>query len=261
MAFDPDKSVSDLRENGFAVIPNAFSASECAMYRDKLNAIARRRAEEGKYEMGGDCHNVWNFFRHDEELMPLVWNKYQEEIFNRIIDEDHVVIAVNAINRQKISKTSTAAYADNWHTDSRYVGGKRLEAGFTFGTIIMLDAFTEHNGATWYIPKSHLDRRVPDRYANYDHKVMTGDVGTLVVWDFGLWHRGGQPSEMSRWAVFNMYGPWFVKPYWRYPEMIGEEKASRWPEGLRKLFHFDANPPLDDDERIMTLMKNYRNKA
>ena len=30
---------------------------------------------------------------------------------------------------------------------------------------------------------------------------MTGKKGSMVIMDTGVWHRGGPPSEISRWSL------------------------------------------------------------
>jgi len=258
--FDVDASVRSLREEGLAVVPGVFSESECRDFVARCEKISDRLIEAGKVDLQLGARTLWNFFRHDPALMPLVHNPYMDKIFRRVLDDDYVLIAANIINRQapKDTKGPVGGYADNWHTDSRYLGGQRLASGFNFGMIIMLEPFTQENGATQYVPRTHHDRSIPERHGNYDHLHIEGDVGTMVIFDSGLWHRGGRSSERSRWGVFSMYGPWFMKPYFRFPEMIGEEWGKKLSPELRQLFHFDSTPPLDDDERIMTLAKNYR---
>ena len=36
--------------------------------------------------------------------------------------------------------------------------------------------------------------------------------GSICIMDTGLIHRGGISTKTSRWSVFNIYTPWFVKP-------------------------------------------------
>ena len=52
-------------------------------------------------------------------------------------------------------------------------------------------------------------------------------AGSIAIMDTSLWHTAGPPSKESRWSVFNMYGPWFVKPYFRYYDMFEEKKIMK----------------------------------
>ena len=57
--------------------------------------------------------------------------------------------------------------------------------------------------------------------------------------------------------MFSYYGPWFVKPYFRFPEMLGEDFGKKTSKELRRLFHYNSTPPLNEDERENTVTKEY----
>ena len=254
--FDLQKHLLNLKEDGLTYIPNAYSKAECARYVSKCNAIMEKLIADKKATRDGDCRNIWNFFKHDPELLDLVYHPALEEILKNSIDEDFVLVAGNIINRQRFNLTSGGSnYADDWHTDSRYLGGQRLAAGFNFGFIVMLEDFTKENGATHFIRGTQKLRERPNRMGDYQYETLTGEAGTAVIFDSGVWHRGGTPSEKSRWGVFSMYGPWFMKPYFRFPEMLGEDFKKKLTPELKRLFHYDSIPPLDENERINTLVK------
>ncbi len=232
----------ELRDQGLAIIPGAYTEELAAFFADHLSEIAG--------PMAGDTQNVWSFFRHDPKLWALIYHAKLDAILKEMIDEDYVLIAADVINRQKKGEASN--FANDWHTDSRYVGGKRLEAGFFYSVMIMLDPFTRENGGTHYIPGSHKRRDRPERHGEYEYEVLTGEPGTMVVFDSGLWHRGGPSSGERRWGVFNLYGPWFVKPYFDYPKMMAGKPTTK---EMRRLLHFTSQPPVDETERTNTLVR------
>jgi hypothetical protein len=255
MTFDPDRSTRELRESGLTIIPAAFSAGQCASFVRKLNDLAISCDREGLTDLGGDVHTVWNFFRHDDDLMPLVFNPYMDVILKEVIDNDYVLISANAVNRSVVGDNPRHLSAgDYWHTDSRVIGGRRLDWGFSYIACVMLEPFTPENAATRYIPRSHLDRTTPDRDGDYPYETLTGEAGTMVIFDSGLWHAGGPATKRSRWSVFTMYGPWFLKPYHRFHDMLRHRKDSLSPD-LRRLFHFDSTPPIDETEGRATLRR------
>jgi ectoine hydroxylase-related dioxygenase (phytanoyl-CoA dioxygenase family) len=205
-----------------------------------------------------NCQYIINPFRHDADLMALVINEQTDQILKILIDEDYVLINATLNNRRLRTDLPLGykkALGDDWHSDSRYLDGRRLERGFGYLMAVMLDDFTKRNGGTHYVPRSHLRRDIPDRNGDYDYAVLEGEAGTVVVMDSGLWHRAGPSSLDSRWAVFNLFGPWFMKPYFDYPKMIGTEGGKLLTPTLRKLFHFNSIPPLDENENLSTLIK------
>jgi ectoine hydroxylase-related dioxygenase (phytanoyl-CoA dioxygenase family) len=64
----------------------------------------------------------------------------------------------------------------------------------------MLDDFTEENGATRMIPRSHTWRRLPepgDAGTRPDEALVTGKAGTVVIMNTHMWH-GGTANRTDR---------------------------------------------------------------
>jgi ectoine hydroxylase-related dioxygenase (phytanoyl-CoA dioxygenase family) len=240
-----ERYIGELRDVGLTIIPDAYTPEQVALFVEKISAIAG--------PMVGDTQNVWSFFRHDHALFDLVYHPTLDAILTAALDADYTLTAADVINRQKRGAASN--FANDWHTDSRYLGGLRLDAGFSYSVVIMLDDFTKENGGTHYIPGSHKLRQRPDRQGGYPYRVLTGEAGTMAIFDSGLWHKGGPSSEKRRWGVFNLYSPWFVKPYFDYPKMLGPEFGKQTTKDLRRLLHYNSQPPVDDTERTNTLVR------
>ena len=80
--------------------------------------------------------------------------------------------------------------------------------------------------------------------------------GSICLMDTGVIHRGGASTTTSRWSIFNIYTPWFVKPYFNYKKLLGN-KAKKLKNHEKKILHFFSEPPKSQNERINTLI-NYR---
>jgi ectoine hydroxylase-related dioxygenase (phytanoyl-CoA dioxygenase family) len=76
-------------------------------------------------------------------------------------------------------------------------------------TIWMLDDFTNDNGATRMIPRSHAWRRLPEpgnRDTLPDEQLVTGTAGTVVVMNTHMWHAGtGNRTDRCRRALHGFY--------------------------------------------------------
>ena len=256
MTFDARPHVAELRAIGITRIERVFTRAECEEYVARLNQLTEQFVRDGKIDLNEDTQVITNFFRHAPEMLPLVFNPQIDTIFHEVIDDDYVLMSTNAINRSfRVENPTRKRHADSWHSDSRYVGGKRISENFNFVLVIMLEDFTLENAPTEYIPGSHFDRSIPNRNGDYKGEKLLGEAGTMVIFDAGLWHRGGPATRKSRWSVFNVYSPWFVKPYFRYNDMITRDNNIRLTPALRRIFHFDSIPPVDEDEGIATLAR------
>ena len=144
---------------------------------------------------------------------------------------------------------------ENWHTDTRLIGKKSLEPGISYIIVTMLEDFTENNASTEYIKSSHkknikdLSKIIRDKKKI---KKLTGKSGTIAIFDSKLMHRGGASTENSRWSIYSYYGPWFIKPYFDYRQMLGK-KINTLPKSIKKILHFYSTPPKNDYQRNSTL--------
>ena len=251
------KKINELREDGITILENEFSIKQCDEYIEQFEKILTKlRSVNSK--LNRDCQLILNPYRQDIELANLVYNKNVDTILKELIDEDYVMINSTIVNRKIDESVNNEGFnmGDLWHTDSQYVGGVRLDKGYSFIAVILFDDFTEENAATFYIPKSHLRREKPNREGYESEAVrMTGKRGSIILFDGGMWHKGGTPTHKRRWSTFTYYGPWFAKPYYRFPEMLGEDFGKKTTKELRRLFHYNSTPPLNEDIRTNTVVK------
>ena len=78
-----------------------------------------------------------------------------------LLDYDYFVSTAEDTNQAKNRMNSQHFNVSNksngigWHTDGRFVGNNQLKPSLCYTVIIALEDFTEHNGSTRYISKSH----------------------------------------------------------------------------------------------------------
>lgn len=258
MQFDVDALVATLKADGLVVLNDVLPQGECSEYRERLDRQLEARIAAGSY-CGNETNQVLdNYFLTDTGLLDLLYQDVTDRVMRRVIDDDYVLISPSARNRRTMGDRSFGKKTSGvgWHTDARYVGGEGIKPSLCYMSILCVDEFTRANGATHYIPRSHLRYQRPtDRDALLDFEYMLVPRGGMVILDTALWHRVGEPTSGSRWGVFNTYGPWFVKPYHRFHEMFPREQSDRFPPIIRQLLHLDSVPPRDHDESMITLRR------
>ena len=176
------------------------------------------------------------------------------------MDQDYVLQSSVAQNRLFKDQKSKKKYkvGSTWHTDSRYLGGKRLDKNFSYLVIIALDDFTKKNGATYYVDGSLKLKSKPRRYIQqkdldpkkYKIKRLIMKSGTVCIMNTAIWHKAGESSSNSRWSIFSIYTGWFVKPYYKYDNFY----KMNIKKSLKKLLHFNSQPPPIGNDRA-TLSK------
>lgn len=256
--FDIAAILATLKSEGLVVLNDVLSQEECTRYRGRLDRQLEERIASGSY-CGNETSQVLdNYFKTDHTLVDLLYQEVTHEVMRRLIDDDYVLISPSARNRHIMSGRSFGKKTSGvgWHTDTRFIGGAGIKPSLCYMSILCIDEFTRANGATHYIPRSHLRyQRPPDRDALLEFDYMLVPSGGMAIIDTALWHRVGDATPDSRWGVFNTYGPWFMKPYHRFHEMFTSEQSDRLPLIIRQLLHFDSIPPRDHDESMVTLRR------
>lgn len=253
------KHVNEINKNGFSIIENIFTKKECEEYIQKCEELLSSFLKKKQVaSFSTEAQDMDNPFQYDSFFFKQVYFKKIDKLLKTLLDEDYVLINSNLINRRKFYHPhiyNTSSRAAEWHTDSRYLGGKRLGKGLSYIVYVALEDFSVENGGTCYIPKSHLITKIPKRKANYKHKVLTLKRGNMIIFDSGLWHKGGKSTNKSRWSIFNYYGPWWMKPYFSYDKMLGKKKIKNLNTNLKKMLHYFSTPPKNSRIRPNTLIK------
>ena len=258
--------ITELDKEGLTFLENEYSKDECNYYIDKFSQIIKKFKSNGS-NLCRDCTMIRNPYRHDIDLANLIYNANVDSILLELIDKDYVLVNSTVINR-KIDhsiKKSANNMGDAWHTDSHYTMNqtRRLQKGFGYIVIILFNDFTKENGGTLYLLNSHLKKDKPEKFGEYNNlkdyplKTIVGKAGTVAIMDSGIWHRGGDPSQEDRWSLYSYYGPWYQKPYYRFPEMLGEKFGKETNKHLRRLFHYNSTPPLADVNNESTSTVKY----
>lgn len=262
-----NKHITKLKKDGFTIIENILSKKDCEFFINRSNLLLKKLLKKKKTTaIYKNSQRLIVPFRYDRNFFRLIYFKTVDKILTELLDKDYVIINHSILNRKilKHKFLDTVRDKPTWHTDSRYLGGRRLDKGFSYVAFLMLDDFTKKNGSTLYVPRSHLLRNKPKRNGNYKYKVITGKKGSMLIFDSGLWHKGGSGTNEDRWCICNYYGPWWMKPYYRFTDMLGLEKMKKLNYEVKKLLHYYSTPPKKERkgkntyERTRTLITNRR---
>ncbi|GAB3738687.1 hypothetical protein GCM10028794_21680 [Silanimonas algicola] len=138
-------------------------------------------------------------------------------------------------------------YVHRIHRDVRtFIPGYNLR----INVLVMLDDFSEQNGATLVLPGSHgrPDPPSESEFSEGCHR-LTGKAGTVVLFNSYLWHRGGlNMTSRPRVALTLSYGPAFIKPQLDYARLLGRDHGARLGALTRQVLGYNAMVPTSLDE-------------
>ena len=207
--------ISEITSKGYCIINNVFHKKQIEKYKTNIKQIYKKRLKLGQSVGSTNNQCVYNFFYENLNLMPLVYIKKIDKILEKLLDENYVLQSSNAQNRQieKIEDNKkNFKIGNNWHTDSRYINNKRISNGFSYLVIVALEDFTKDTASTQFIKNSFKNFNKPKRFEKKKYVTLEMKSGSVCVMDTGITHRGGISTNTSRWSIFNIYSPWFVKP-------------------------------------------------
>jgi hypothetical protein len=263
MTFDIDSIKKEIQSEGVCVVPGVFSSNICQQYISSLENIVNQNAQTGAYFGSNNVQVVYNYFLYDKALLEILQSDLIFDVMTSLIGKEFVLISPVARNprvRGDLPEGEKTA-GIGWHVDSRTITSEVLELhqpSLMYYAAIALEPFTLENAATQYIPKSHLRYQRPaDRNADLSCSVLEAGVGSIVFFDSALWHRSGEPTQTSRWSLFNAFGPWYMKPYFRFWENYSPDELRALPDRIQQLFHLRCMPPRNESEGTVTVTKDF----
>ena len=139
------------------------------------------------------------------------------------------------------------SYASEIHRDVRTFSA---DTNLMINTLIMLDDFTEENGATYLLSKSHFQKDKPSKeeFYNKSHRAI-GKKGSIVFWHSNLWHAAGEnKTDKERTSVTPMFTKPFLKPQFDYVNAVGIENVLKHNEKLQQVLGYFSRIPATLDQ-------------
>ncbi len=254
--FNIKKIKKNLNINGFSIEKNFLKSSECKKITDALDKILKKRLKRKQFVGQRNSIVLYNYFLENQKLFRLIYTKQLDKVLSSLIDKDYVLTTATArnqfcSNQENIQLFTKDTSGQKWHTDNRYIDGKAIKPSLSYIVVIVLEDFKKKSGATLFLKKSHKFKRKITSSPKKNIGVLTAKKGSLIFIDSNLYHCAGKPSNESRWSIFNIYSPWFVKPYFQFYKFFNKKKL---PSKIKKILHYTSLPPFNYTDRIRTLV-------
>jgi len=218
-ASDLDHLVTQVREEGFCLIPNVIPAAECATMCERLTAVADRwrRADQLQKLKTSYVPGLINF---DQSFASYIAAEpvlaVLEQLLGRNLRVSFTTLLTSEAHRER----------SNWHADwpfnqntACHIPAPYPDLCMHVTALLMISPFTNDNGGTLIVPGSHRQSTNPtdpssdvDAYAAHpDEFCVTGSAGSMVLFDSRTWHCApANPSSESRVCVGVRYAPWWL---------------------------------------------------
>ena len=232
---------------GYVVIPNLFSKEEIKEAKDLidqnmeklLKEEGRDSAVQGEYDDKKDGANlvqgkiiVWSLIYKGKIFEKMAQKKRIVDVFKKILGSSVVLgsFAARTVNPGDKPQLPHVDYPYfDMHSMDKYPHNMNFSFLMNCQSTIMIDDFTEDNGATALVPGSQKWGIYPkDTKKYFDECInVTGESGSAFLMTGACWHGSYESKKNSgdRRAILGQYLPGFVKP------MEDWEKSSKFPGG------------------------------
>lgn len=232
--------LDQLEALGFCIVPAVLNQQEVATVRGRLLAAARAFEEGGAStfmpELDPNAHNVrvFNLIGLDVVFRRLILHPTALEYVRKLLG-DHFMISNFTANIALPGSDSMPI-----HSDLGFVAPPPWLAPHSMNIIWCLDDVHEANGATRYIPSSHLFQSLDDLPdAPMQHTVaFEAAAGSIIAMDGRMWHTSGAnvTADSERAMLFGYYSADFLRPQVNWNALLPTElQEALEPELFRRL--------------------------
>jgi ectoine hydroxylase-related dioxygenase (phytanoyl-CoA dioxygenase family) len=252
------ESLDEYNKNGCVLIENAFNTEFTDKARIEMNQAIQKEAE---YHGGTDykdygmillCANYGGVF------FDVFNNELLIDGLNKIHGEGCIVYGYTSSSMPP----NKSNFSKRIHVDSpRYIS----ENYFTnTGAMIIVDDFTEENGATWYLPGSHTMKEAPtEEYFFANAKRLIAKAGSIFFLNSRVWHAGGDnfTNEWRHSFTMNICKPWMKQRVDIPRALEGMDLTSLSDVAKQKLGFFAQVPASYDEFYAPPELRKYKQKA
>jgi len=214
---DLDRAEHDLATDGICAVTGVLGGDTLRQVRDDLyHAAAQDRARGRERRFGLDhAHDetnqrVWNVLSRSPVFADLAEHPVALRLLRSVLGWPMLLGNLSA------NITGPGGGEMVLHADQIFVPTPWPAEPQGANAAWCVDDFTADNGATRFVPGSHLLHRLPGAGDDVTAVPMEAPAGSLVVFESRLWHRTGhnRTADERRAGIFG----WYTKPIYRTQE-------------------------------------------
>ena len=238
-----DKFLKSFHEEGYVVIENVFSESFVNDIQPQLKTAIE---EESKYH-DTENHKDYGMLLacpiYGGKILEVPENRDYIEPFNWVLGDTCIMWVYTS----SCMPPNKANHSSRIHVDRPYFNGDFIDS---MGSLILLNDFSEENGATYLLPKSHLSPKDPNEdYFYQNAERLVAPKGSVFYFNLRLWHAGGQ-NKSTQWR--NALGIGMIRPFLKQridlPRAMKDVDTSHISEYALQKMGFYAQPPTSIQE-------------
>jgi ectoine hydroxylase-related dioxygenase (phytanoyl-CoA dioxygenase family) len=249
---DLEAHVARVAEAGYTIVPNAIEPDFVEALHDDLLRLERELGigpAKNLFE-GLKTHRIYNLLVHGALYERIPVHENVLPIVEGVLDRGCLVSSLSSI---AIGPGETG---QPMHADDQLIPLPKPHPAIVCNTMWAITEFTRDNGATRFLPGSHLAGSSPEPFTKYDG-VIAAEMpkGSVLVYHGSLWHKGGANRTGARRVGIAMnYCAGYIRQQENQQLGIPREIAKGFSPRLRELVgygvyrrligHIDKKSPL-----------------
>jgi ectoine hydroxylase-related dioxygenase (phytanoyl-CoA dioxygenase family) len=236
---DVDRCMKAVERDGYVVIESLIAPELVAEIKEDL--IPRFVHESGRNNFEGfKTQRLYAFFEKSLVCNPLVEHPLILGCLDRIFEPNYLLSQLQAIN------ILPGEGQQPLHHDDLFYRVRRPRRALGAATIWAIDPFTEENGATVVIPRSHVwDDHKPTEADLEELRPVVMPAGSVVFFLGTLWHAGGaNRSDRARLCVSAQYcAPW-CRTQENYSLSLSRETVKKCSDHIQRMLGYSIHAPF-----------------
>ena len=279
MGFDLQPHISAIERDGYTVIEDFLEPAVLAEARRVLALYLGAHAGRNGFE-GLNTERVYTLVARAKVFWDIVLDARVMALCERFLMPNFLLTASQGI------QINPGEAPQPFHSDDSFYHLPHPRSMISLSTIVAVDAFTQANGGTNLIPRSHLwgDAERDQMYsftngnrhgdgsnradATLEAQAITAvlPAGAAIVLSGTLVHRGGRNTGTApRLAFSNQYCQPWARPQENFILGVPNEVARDMPQRLQELLGYSIHPPfigqLTASHPLKALAPDYENRV
>ena len=249
MSIHADKSrLQEILNKGFAVIPGALEEGEVESLRRELSCLVAEDLEHWKDQPNHPANKIDRWMVHNPmarapTFARILENQLMHAYLTELLTESCILYAYTTSSMPP----GGTNYSNRIHVDCpRFIKDYITNVG----VILPLDDFTEKNGATYFMPGSHLKAAPPTEQEFFAAaERIAPKAGDMVVFNARTFHLGGtNEMAVARHAITLNACRSYMRQRFDYPRLMPNKIVADLGALGRRFLGFDVRVPCSIEE-------------
>lgn len=231
---DTAAHIAAVKRDGYTIVENAIQPALI----DRLNASLDRLERElgAKPAMNGfEGHKtvrIYNLLAYGEPFDQVPVHENVLPIIEGVLDSGCLISSLSSI------AIDPDEIAQPIHADDMVIPLAKPHIPIVCNSMWALTDFTDANGATRLVPKSHREQN-PAYGGQYDTIPAEMKKGSVLIWDGALWHGGGaNRTAQRRTGIAMNYCAGFIRQQENQQLGLSPELVKKFPQRLQELIGY-----------------------